>query len=170
MGTNENQDKAVSLCKQRITALQKYTPGIATLSINGTTYTPDQLEAVYQGSIDKRALVTTERGALHGALAARKEADVVRRAVDVGLKGWVTNTFGPTSQAMTDFGFVKPARQKRSAEAKAQAVAKGQATRKARHTMGKRQKAKVHADAATPAAPEAPAAPEPTAKPPANGA
>ncbi len=162
--TKESEDKAVAVCKQRITALEKYTQGIATITINGAPLTPAQVEAVYQGSLDTRTEVTNKHGEYRAAVAQRKQADAARKPIDQGLRGWVSNTFGAESQAMNDFGYARQSPHVRSAADKAKAVEKGIQTRKARHTMGKRQKSKVHGDAGAPAQPAA------TGKPPTPGA
>jgi hypothetical protein len=115
-----------------------------TVLLLGTAYTPDELTELYQSQIDSAATLATLRAQLADQLAVdralAKKLDVLTRA----MKGFVENTFGSTSAAFGDFGFVanKPTGT-RDPATQVVAAAKAKATREARGTMGKRQRERI---------------------------
>ncbi len=168
MGTIINNNTTVAKCTQRKAAASQYIPASGTITVHAQPVTQQQVEGVYQTCLDTRKTLVNLRGQVAAALAARKEADAAMKSFDVGLKDWVSTTFGPTSQQAVDFGYAKKQPSKVKVADKAVAVQKAEATKKARGTgLGSKQLKKITAPApaaaATPAAPGAsvtsPAAP-----------
>jgi hypothetical protein len=132
--------RIVTMCGQRLTALEKFVETKSTMTVNGKERKLAELIAVYQVALDTRTALIAHRAVFDQALVARDDAESVRRATDKELKVWVVNEFGAGSQEAQEFGFPPPKVGARSAEAKAKAVERNLATRKARGTMGKRQR------------------------------
>lgn len=151
--SKENQTTTVAKCSQRITALATYaTKG--KISVHGTSVTEAEAQATYQACLDTRQQLTSLRGQVSAALAARKAADAAMASFDAGMRDWVAATYGPTSQAAVDFGFAKKTPAKPRVAEKAAAAAKAVATRNARGVTGskKRKAITAPAQAATPTA------------------
>jgi len=157
MSINQNNAKIVSTCNQRIVALGKLVKAKTPMKINGQPMKLADLVGVYQACIDARSEVLSIRAAFDKALDARDGTEITRQATDKGLKAWVLNEFGPTSQEAQELGFLPPKIGAKSAATKAEAVEKLLATRKARLTMGKRQKEKIKGTIVAPTAPADPA-------------
>jgi hypothetical protein len=155
--TNINNEKTVAKCTQRIDALGTYATA-GKMTVHGASVTEAQATAVYQACLDTRKQLTSLRGQVAAALAARRAADAAMTAFDAGLQAWVETTYGPTSEAAVDFGYAKKPAVKPTVAAKAAAVQKAQATRKVRGTLGPKARQKVTAEA-----PVAPPAAAPTA-------
>ena len=157
--TNINNEKIVAKCTQRIDALGTYaTKGKVT--VHGASFTEAQAAAVYQACLDTRKQLSSLRGQVTAALAARKAADAAMTAFDGGLEAWVETTFGPTTQAAIDFGYAKKPVAKPPVAVRAAAAVKAQGTRKVRGILGPKQRKELTAEA--PVAP--PAAQLPAAK------
>jgi hypothetical protein len=159
MTNKDNQNEAVAKCTQRIDALGTYAPA-GKMTVHGATVTEAQATAVYQACLDTRKQLTSLRGQVTAALAARKAADAAMTVFDVGLEAWVETTFGPTSQAAIDFGYARKPVAKPTTAVKAAAAQKAKATRKVRGVLGPKQRKELTAEA--PVAP--PAATPPAAK------
>jgi hypothetical protein len=159
MTNKDNQNKTVAKCTQRIGALGTYATN-GKVTVHGATFTEVQATAVYQACLDTRKQLTSLRGQVAAALAARRAADAAMSAFDVGLESWVETTFGPASQAAVDFGYAKKPVAKPGVAVKAAAAVKAQDTRKVRGILGPKQRKELTAEA--PVAP--PAAPPPAAK------
>jgi hypothetical protein len=167
--TTKPQSKTVATCIERQQALPKYAPNGAT--VHAVAYTLAQLQGAFQKCIDTRALLTNLRGQVTAALAARKQADVDMQTLDAGLKDWVFTTFGPSSQAATDFGYAKKPKAKPTVADKAAAAEKAKETRALRGTKGPKQRKAIKAAgvAATPAAGTASTSPAAATPAPAGG-
>jgi hypothetical protein len=158
--TNKNtQERVVAKCTQRISALGTYATR-GKIQVNGTSMTEAAVEAVYQACLDTRTTLTSLRGQVTAALAARKAADAAMAELDVGMEAWVGVTYGPASQAAVDFGYAKKPVAKPGVAVKAAAAVKAVATRKAHGIAGPKQRKGMTAEA--PVAP--PAAAPPAAK------
>jgi hypothetical protein len=160
MASKKNASTIVAICTLRIKALPVYASS-GPITVHGTSTPEAAAVAVYQASIDTRTKVTSLRGQLTAALAARRAADVAMTAMDAGVRDWVLSTFGPSSQAAVDFGYAKKAPVKPSVEVKAAAAKKAVATRDARGVVGSKKRKAVQAPTppattATPAATTAP--------------
>ena len=165
MSIIRNRAKIVSMCNQRLIALNKFVKTKTAMTVSGKQMKLADLVAIYQASIDTRAALIPQRAAFNKALAARNSAEVTRQATDKALKAWVVNEFGADSTEAEEFGFLPPKVGAKSASTVAQAVEKSLATRKARGTGGKRQKEKIKGTVLVPAAPAEPAVTVPAATP-----
>ena len=160
MATQPNNNTIVTKLGRRIAALQKYGPTMGQVLIDGQAYTPAQLQALYQKSLDDRPQVETARGTLHNLVVQQKVDDAAYRAVDKGLEAFVFGKYGVKSQAAVDFGYPPPRKPKTKVKVKALAAEKSVATRAARHTAGKKQKEEIKVE------PPAQAVAEPASPPP----
>ena len=156
--TTTNNAGTVTKCTQRIKALGTYaTKG--KMTVHGASVTEAQALETYQLCLDTRATLTSLRGQVTAALAARNAADAAMSAFDIGLEAWVETTFGPASQAAVDFGYAKKPAARPGVAVEAAAAVKAQDTRKVRGILGPKQRKELTA--------EAPVAP-PAATPPAT--
>ena len=147
----------VDTCTKRLAALKAHVSNKAVIAINGKAHKAAAVIAIYQTGLDIRAALSTKRADVKATIVERVNADVLRRAVDRALKGWVVNMYGADSQQAHDFGFPPPKTPARTVENKAEAKLLAEATRKARHTMGKKQKLQVKGTLSVPTVPAAPA-------------
>ncbi len=131
-----NNAVVVDACTRRLNALESYVDGKVVIGINGKHLTLSDVIAIYQGSLDSRAALATQRAITKAAMAVRADAEVARREADRALRAWVENHFGIGSTEAIDFGFPPARKPARTVENKANAVALAKATREARHTMG----------------------------------
>jgi hypothetical protein len=161
-----NKSSIANGTSQRVTALKKYVTPKTEIAINGEHYKLADLIAVFQSSLDAQAEVTTKRAELKAALNVRDDAETAAHALDRGLKAWVANQYGDSSQEAHEFGYPPPRTAEKSVKTKMRAVEQALATRKARHTMGKKEKSKIKG---TMVAPTEPAAPAITVTPQSNG-
>lgn len=153
-----NNAKVVSVCGQRLIALNKFVKPKTAMTVNGQPVKPADLTAIYQNAIDTRTALITLRAAINKALSARDDAEATRLATDEGLKAWVVTQFGARSQEAQEFGFLPTKVGEKSVATKAVAVEKCLATRQARGTRGKRQKERIKGTLVAPATPAEPAA------------
>jgi hypothetical protein len=147
----------VDTCTKRVTALKAHVSNKAEIPIAGKAYKAAAVVGIYQTSLDIRAALSTKRADVKATIVESVNAEVLRRAADRALKGWVVNTYGADSQQAHDFGFPPPKAPARTVENKAEAKLLAEATRKARHTMGKKQKLQVKGTLPVPTVPAAPA-------------
>ena len=167
--------------------ITKNLAAMATITLNGTPYTPAQLIAIY--TADSAAITATE--AAHKALAQcvlnESSTHAVTAKVTSALRSFLIGYYGAEAVAIIgDFGLTAPKSAATSVATKALAAAKATATKKARGVRGSVQKldvtggvtgavltesgagAKVAPSTPASGAPtEAPAAPAPAAAPPA---
>jgi hypothetical protein len=127
----------------RIAGLQKYGASLGSqILINGQAFTVAQLLAIYQACVADRSQVASARGALRVLVLQQQKDDAAKGAIDQGLKVALVAKYGPNSQEVSDFGYVKQPK-KATAAVKALAVDQSAVTRKARHIMGKVQRAAI---------------------------
>ena len=162
--------------------ITKNLASMATITLNGTPYTPAQLIAIY--TADSAAITATE--AAHKTLAQcvlnESSTHAVTAKVTSALRSFLIGYYGAEAVAtIGDFGLSPPSTPTRSVATKALAAAKATATKKARGVGGSVQKLDVtggvtgvvltRSGARTKMAPttptEAPPAPAATAAPPA---
>jgi hypothetical protein len=157
MTTIRNNAVIAATCNQRIDALENHVSAKTAILINGVTYKPATLIAVYQAVLDGQAALIKSRAQVEVDLAARRDAETKRDAFEPHLKSWVLNTLGAESTAASEFGYAPPKKATKSAEDVANAVKLAKATRVARGTMGKKQRSKIKGSLDTPPAPADPA-------------
>jgi hypothetical protein len=166
---DDNNAKAIELCKTRLDALKKLVPASTQMLIDGVPMAPADVIAVFQKCLDTRVEVDSTFNEYEAALADRDAADVKRRTLDKGLQSWVRTTYGAVSKTANDFGYPPPKQPVKTVATKAQAIVRSEATRKARNTMGSVQKEAVKGTKVVlvdPANPETkPAEPPPAANP-----
>jgi hypothetical protein len=165
---------------QVIAGVTKDLKSVASIPLDGDTYTPVALVALLQSRIDAANKVATTKAAWRDAITQYKAINTKTTAVVSGLKQYLLNVYGKNSPQLADFGFASRKVTTLTPEQKQQAVEKRAATRAARGTKGPVAKlaitgesvklAALEAKAAQNAAPSAatpPApAPAPTAAPP----
>ncbi len=156
MTTIRNNAAIAATCNQRIDALKNHVSAKTAILINGETYKPAALIAVYQSILDGQAALIKSRAQVKVDLAARRDAEMQRDAFEPGLKNWVLNTLGADSNAASEFGYAPPKKATRTSEDVANAVKLAKATRVARGTMGKKQKLKIKGSLDTPPVPADP--------------
>ncbi|HEY4012235.1 MAG TPA: hypothetical protein VGM06_02770 [Polyangiaceae bacterium] len=146
---NINRDTSINNNRQAIAGVQKHFSSTPTLSLDGTSMTPNDVIATFQAAIDAADAATAAEKTFHDAVAAKRAAFVKSNVHLRALKTLVQNQLGSSHETLGDFGFSNPIRQVPDEDTKAAAVAKRAATRAARHTMGKRQKAPIKGVATT---------------------
>jgi hypothetical protein len=142
---------AVALCQQRLTAIKSHGQELATVTVNGVSYTLAQATAIYQACLDDRTDVDGKKAAVTTAIAKRRSDDGNRRSFDRGLAKSVGSQFGEESQVYADLGFPKSKPRKVTSEVKAQAAQKARQTRKQNNTLGKKQRKTQKSQAQPPA-------------------
>jgi hypothetical protein len=129
--------------RQMIAGVKKHFANTPSIVVDGTSYTPADIEGVLQTSIDSSDATTAATAVFHKAVAAEKAAHAKGDSVYRGLRVLLSHQYMAMPDTLADFGVLLPQRQTPNAEAVAGAVAKRAATRVARHTMGKRQKSGI---------------------------
>jgi hypothetical protein len=134
----------IDACTTRIAAIKKYITNSKTeIPVSGQLLNRAGVIAIFQGSLDTRAAVSTTKAELKAAQAERDDAETVRAAADDALKGWVTHRFGADSTETHAFGYGPKKVAVIPVETKQLAIERNKATREARHTMGPKAKLKV---------------------------
>ena len=134
MSGSTNQSDSLALDTKIIGAIGTYLGTVTQLTINGTSYTPATLKAVFQAEIDADRATDAAKAMykqqVTDAETARGNARVTRKA----LKGYILSTFGPKAvNVLEDFGFSAPKPLgPKTTKAKADAAGKARATKKAR--------------------------------------
>ena len=90
---------------QVIAGIKKDLQTVASISLDGDTYTPTSLVALIQSRIDALNKVAIAKAAWHDAITQYEAINAKGTAVISGLKQFVLNTFGKTSLLLADFGF-----------------------------------------------------------------
>jgi len=145
---------------QFIAGIGKRLQNVQSIALAGKTYTPADLEKLFQQQIDAAGQVDLAFAKLRDALQAFRGLSKDLSPIVVGFRHFVRNQFGDQAEALADFG-IAPAKQRTvpTLEQKASAAAKRKATRQARHTLGPKAKASIHGVVpATPASPPKPSA------------
>ena len=124
-----------------ISGIQKHLMNVASISLNGVSYTPAALIQLVQSEIDAANAATQAKTAFSQAAQANQAAHAKVAPVITALRTYVINLMGTQGTTLDDFGFSPPKAHKvLTAAEKAAAAAKRKATRAARHTMGSNQK------------------------------
>ena len=96
--------EAVACFTRRIQGLEKIRAEQA-IHIDGTTYTADQVVAIFQESLDALAEMAAAHGEWKRKVAAYGRAKAAALAADPGLKRWTFARHGDTSQVAHDLGY-----------------------------------------------------------------
>jgi hypothetical protein len=144
---NSKTDKAAK-DRKILAAFAAHFTGPATLTLNGTSYAPKDLEGIFQAHLVAMAAEDALRAQLQTAVLAAKAKGAVVKGILSPLRQHLISQYGGSSQIVADFGFT-PKPRKTTVAAKAHGIVAAQATRKA----GGKKAAKQDAHpAATPAA------------------
>ena len=111
--------------------------------MNGEAQKASDVIGIYQSVLDTQAALTKSRAQVAADLAAHRDAEATREAIEFPLKNWVLNTLGADSNAAREIGYSAPKKAKKSPEDVASAVKLAKATRVPRGTVGKKQKLKI---------------------------
>jgi hypothetical protein len=145
--------------RKAIAGVQKHWSSLASIVLDGVTYTPATLVKTLQTDVDAADATAAAAAVFHKAVAKEKDTRTTANAVFHGLKTLALSQYKGSPDILADFGLTPPSRQIPAADTVAGAVQKRAATRAARHTMGTRQKAKVKGTVP----PTVPATPPPAA-------
>ena len=154
---------------QVIAGIKKDLQNVPSILLNGETYTPVSLVALYQSRLDAGANVASAKAKYAEAVAAYRTISTKVRVTNRAFYRYVLNAYGETSTVLADFGFTAPYTTPLKVEQKAAKAAKAAATRAARGTQGPKKKLQTTgvtaeletlraAVSSSPAAPSAPAA------------
>ena len=150
--TRTDKTTRVARVKQAIVGVNKYYGGQASLTLDGTQYTPASLVQLLQSFVDLDALLTASKAKAHEQVGQEKVLYTQVRIVLQALHGYVVSTFGNKAAAvLADFGFTPTKRTQPKVAVKMEAQKQSAATRAARHTMGQKQKKGVKGAAGAPA-------------------
>ncbi len=161
MSTNTNTHTRIVADQKLKAGYDKHLAADGNVVSGAHTWTPTDVDALLQASLDAENAVEAARGAFHDAVAAARKARedfAVLRAV---LKQLALLRFADQAGILADFGLKPKTSRARKVEDKAKAVALGKSTRQARHTLGARQRERIKGEAlpaAPPATPTTPAA------------
>jgi hypothetical protein len=142
MSTNKNNQ--ATLATQLIAGTRKHFANVPSLSFEGATFTPAQLETSLQTIIDLRSAVDDAKATTRSKVAAEAVQAPPLRSQMAAFVAYVRATFGNSPDTLADFG-LKPrkVRAPLTVTQKATAAAKRAATRAARGTKGPKQKKAV---------------------------
>jgi hypothetical protein len=145
MVTNNADNKVTLLGRDKavVYGIQKNLQGVASLQLDGSTYTPADLVALIQSRATQTATVTAANATWRAAVAGEKALNTKLTLVIRRLRQYVLDAYGKGSPVLADFGFTATARKLLTPEEKVARAQKARATRAARHTMGPVQKKKV---------------------------
>ena len=133
--------------------------GKLAIPIKGKSYSPAQVQALYQACLDAATTLAVLEGQVKEGLVARDGALATCLDLEQGLKAWVNGQFGETSQTASTMGYKPRKTVVRTAKDKQQAVEQGLATRKARNTLGPKAKLQIKGTVVVPSVPVATPAP-----------
>jgi hypothetical protein len=148
----DNKDTRLGRDQAVVNGIQKDLQSVASLPLDGATYSPADLVRLIQSRATQTAAVAASYAAWRRDVAAEKELNARLAPLVRALRQYVINAFGRGSALLADFGFTAPARKPLTSEQKVARAAKAKATRVARHTMGPVQKKKVTGETAAAAA------------------
>jgi hypothetical protein len=139
--SKRNKNGVAALAEQLAAGTQKRLSTVNTIYVEGSTYTPAQVEALLQSLAKLRDSVDAAHAAYKGTLAEERSKGPALMAFFDAFVSYVEAAFRGQPEALADFGLQpKKPRKPLTAEQQAAAKAKGAATRKARGTMSKKQK------------------------------
>jgi hypothetical protein len=133
--------------QELLAGVQKHFATQNTLIMGSASYTPAEIEAQLQTTVDLRAAVNAAKVATKAKLMAEAAQAAKQRSLIAVLSAYVKVAYSQSPDVLADFG-LKPrkATTPLTNEQNALAAAKRAATRAARHTMGAKQKKSVKGD------------------------
>jgi hypothetical protein len=133
---------------RRVDGIQKNLGKVAAVMLDGRSYAPSAIAAIYSDWLAKAQAVQSAKNAWLVAVGKRDKAEKALLPLDAAFKRFLLSYYGLASATLVDYGVDAPRVGKKSAMVKRLAAEKARATRAARGTMGKRQKKAVKAPAA----------------------
>jgi len=144
MPTGQNKSTEALLAAKLAAGTQKYLSKVGSLTIEGVSYTPAQLESQLNAFSSLRNDVDAAKATVKAKLALEKAQAPAMRALILAFVGILKGMFGNQPDVLADFGLPpKKARTPLTVEQKAAAAAKRKATRAARGTKGKKERLSV---------------------------
>jgi hypothetical protein len=136
-----------ALAEQLVAGTQKYLSAVSQITLEGSTFTPSQLEAQLNAFADLRNAVDAAKATVKAKLLDERMKAPALRAIFLAFIGFVRVTFGNQPEVLAGFGLA-PKKEKKAltTEQQAAAKAKREATRKARGTVGKKKKLAIKGD------------------------
>jgi hypothetical protein len=134
----------MTFATQLIAGAKKRLAGVASVTLESTSYTPAQIEDALQAFIDLRAAADAARALLTAKLVVERDQAPAARRLMTAFVGHLRVAYGNSPDILADFGLQpRKVRAPLTTAQQADAIAKRRATRAARHTMGTAQKKKV---------------------------
>lgn len=147
MPTGQGKSTEALLAAKLAAGTQKYLSKVSSLTVEGVSYTPAQIESQLNAFSTLRNDVDAAKATVKAKLALEKAQAPGMRAFILAFVGILKGMFGSQPDVLADFGLQpKKARTPLTVEQKAAAAAKRKATREARGTKGKKQKLSVKGD------------------------
>jgi hypothetical protein len=149
-----NRPKALNVSELQVfaAALVKFF-GNQTLTINGSSFTPQQFKAKVDAYVALLESATAAKSAWSDQLTALDSAVSELDPLAARARGYVRDVYGLSSSKLSQFGLTPRKLPARSAAQQIVVNEKSAATRTARHTVGPKQKKAIHGTASTPLAP-----------------
>jgi hypothetical protein len=153
-----------------IAGIQKRLEGVPSIVLDGVSYTPTSLVALFESQLTSQATVSTTKGAWTAAVSADSALAKKVNSAYTALQHIVRTMFANAADVLADFGMTPTKSTKPTLLTKVVASEKRTVTRGARHTMGKKERLAISGDATAsdiasaltdkivPAAPAAPSA------------
>jgi hypothetical protein len=162
--TIRTKETDVALARQLIAGFRLHMSTISSLTVDGVSFTPAQIEAFLQELIDLRTAVDDAKSATKAKIVNEEAQAPALRSRMAALVAIVKGSFASSPDVLADFGLKpKKAATPLTIGQMADAAAKRAATRAARHTMGPKQKQRVKGTITTIVPPPAATAPAPVA-------
>jgi hypothetical protein len=147
MATGQGKSSEALFAAKLAAGTQKHLSKVGSLTVEGVSYTPAQIESQLNAFSTLRADVEAAKATVKAKLALERAQAPAMRAFIVAFVRILEGMFGNQPDVLADFGLSpKKARTPLTVEQKAAAKAKRAATREARGTKGKREKQTIKGD------------------------
>jgi hypothetical protein len=143
---NGEKGLVVETTKLLIVGATKHLPAGTSVSLDGSSYTLDEIAQKLQALVDLRSNVNAAKASVRATLALEVAQAPALTAFSRQFRAYVKATFANSPAVLADFGIFPKQRSPQTTQAKTAAVVKGAATRASRHTMGPKQKLAVKGD------------------------
>ncbi len=138
-----------------IAGIKKRFAGSPAIVLGGISYTPGDVELLFQKQIDAGKALTPAEAQYHAAVTAYRAATAEAHPVALRFEQYVRLQFGDDETALADFGLQPRKARAPKPATKAAAATKRKETRELRGTKGKKQRKAIKAGPATqPTAPK----------------
>jgi hypothetical protein len=137
---SSNLSKLVTRYTAVIAGIQKNLSTATNLVLLGVTYTPADLEKLFQSWLVAAAAVAPAKAQWQATVLAEHTLRKAVQAVWNALEAYARNQYAATPAILTDYGFTPVKKAEKTPATLVAAAQKSKATRVARHTLGKNQK------------------------------